>query len=77
MANFRRVAAVEDDSVMFLGDKDFSQKIGRRVKVVLGPFEGVEGTIYRVKKDRRVVISLDRVCSVAIAHINPDFLVEI
>ncbi len=77
MANFKRVAMAEDDSVMFLGNKDFSQKIGRKVRVTQGLFEGVEGTVYRVKKDRRVVVTIEGVCSVAIAHINPDFLMEI
>lgn len=77
MANFMRVASVEDDRVMYLANQDFSHKIGRRVRVLEGPFEGVEGTIYRVKKDRRVVVTLDHVCSVAIAYINPSCLREI
>lgn len=74
MKNFMRVASVEDDSVMFLGNKDFSGKIGKRVRIVGGPFEGVVGTIYRVKKDRRVVVTLDNISSVAISHINPSLL---
>ena len=57
MQNFIRVASVKDDSVMFLGNKDFSNKIGKKVRILGGPFEGVTGTIYRVKKDRRVVIT--------------------
>ena len=77
MENFMRVASVEDDRVMFLPNKDFSQKIGRRVRVTDGIFAGVEGTIYRVKKDRRVVVTLNQVCSVAIAYINPNYLREI
>lgn len=77
MENFRKVAAVEDNQVMFLANKDFSNKIGRKVVVTEGNFAGVKGTIYRVKKDRRVVITLDQVCSVAIAYINPNYLQEI
>ncbi len=77
MQNFMRVASVEDDRVMFLGNKDFSQKIGRKVRILGGPFEGVIGTIYRVKKDRRVVVTLDNISSVAISHIDPTFLQEI
>jgi len=77
MENFMRVAAVQDRSVMFLGNKDFSGKIGRKVRILKGSFQGVKGTIFRVKKDRRVVINLDGICSVAIACINPDFLEEI
>lgn len=77
MENFKRVASVEDDQVMFLANKDFSNKIGRKVVVTEGNFAGVKGTIYRVKKDRRVVITIENVCSVAIAYINPNYLQEI
>lgn len=77
MQNFMRVAGVQDDRVMYLGNKDFSQKIGRKVRILDGPFKGVVGTIYRVKKDRRVVVSLDNITSVAISYINPSLLQEI
>ena len=77
MDNFMRVASIDDERVMFLPNKDFSQKIGRKVLVTDGVFAGVQGTIYRVKKDRRVVVTLDQVCSVAIAYINPNYLREV
>lgn len=77
MENFMRVASVADDRVMYLGDKDFSKKIGTRIRVVDGPFKGVEGTVCRVKKDRRVVVSLQGVASVAISYISPALLEEI
>ena len=77
MDNFIRVASIQDDRVMFLGNKDFSNKIGRRVRITDGPFAGVVGTVYRVKKDRRVVVTLDNIASVAISYINPDLLEEI
>ena len=77
MQNFIRVASLTDDRVIFLGNKDFSQKIGKRVRITDGIFAGTEGTVYRVRKNRHVVISLDKVCSVAIAYINPNYLQEI
>ena len=77
MQNFMRVASVQDDRVMYLGNKDFSQKIGRKVRVLDGPFKGVVGTVYRVKKDRRVVVSLDNITSLAISYIDPSLLQEL
>ena len=59
---------------MFLANKDFSNKIGCRVMVTDVAFAGVQGTVYRVKKDRHVVVTLDQVCSVAIAYINSNYL---
>ena len=77
MDNFMRVASVQDDRVMFLGNVDFSQKIGQRVRVIDGLFKGVEGTVYRVRKDRRVVVELDGVTAVAISYISHDLLQEL
>jgi hypothetical protein len=76
MNNFMRVASIDDERVMFLPNTDFSHKIGRKVQVTDGIFAGVQGTVLRVKKDRRVVVTLDQVCSVAIAYINPSYLRE-
>ena len=77
MENFIRVASVQDDRVMFFQGKDFSHKIGRRVKITDGIFKDVEGIVCRVKKDRRVVVSLDGVASIAISYISPSLLEEI
>ena len=77
MENFMRVASVQDDRVMFFQDKDFSHKIGRRVKITDGIFKDVEGIVCRVKKDRRVVVSLAGVASIAISYISPSLLEEI
>ena len=77
MSQFMLVASRQDGSVMPLGNTDFSHKEGRRVRVIDGIFKGVEGKVCRVKKDRRVVVSLEGVCSVAISCINPALLEEI
>ena len=77
MENFMRVASVQDERVMFFQGKDFSHKIGRRVKITDGIFKGVEGIVCRVKKDRRVVVSIEGVASIAISYISPSLLEEI
>lgn len=77
MESFIRVASITDNRVMFLGDKDFSKKIGTRVRITEGVFQGVEGVVCRVKKDRRVVVSIQGVASVAISYISPAFLEEL
>ena len=77
MENFMRVASVQDERIMFFQGKDFSHKIGRRVKITDGFFKGVEGIVCRVKKDRRVVVSIAGVASIAISYISPSLLEEI
>ena len=77
MKNFMRVASRTDDSVMFLDEKSIVGKEGKRVKIMGGAFEGVEGVIRRVKRCKRVVVELEGIASVAIAHVPAGWLKEV
>ena len=77
MENFMRVASMTDDSVMFLDEKTIVGKEGKRVKIMGGAFEGVEGVIRRVKRCKRVVVELDGIASVAIAYVPAGLLMEV
>ena len=77
MENFMRVATKTDDSVMFLDENTIVGKEGKRVKIMGGAFEGVEGVIRRVKRCKRVVVELEGIMSVAIAHVPVGLLKEI
>lgn len=77
MENFMRVAKVTDDSVMFLDEETVVGKEGKRVRIMGGVFEGVEGVIRRVKRCKRVVVELDGIVSVAIAFVPAGLLKEI
>ena len=76
MENFMRVASKTDDSVMFLDENTIVGKEGKRVKIMGGAFEGVEGVIRRVKRCKRVVVELEGIMSVAIAHVPVGLLKE-
>jgi len=77
MENFMRVATKTDESVMFLDEKSIVGKEGKRVKIMGGVFEGVEGVIRRVKRCKRVVVEIESVASVAIAYVPVGMLREI
>ena len=47
------------------------------MRIMGGVFEGVEGVIRRVKRCKRVVVELDGIASVAIAHVPAGLLKEI
>lgn len=51
---------------------DFSR--GDRVRIMGGPFKGVEGVFVRVKGDRRVVVSIEGVVAVATTFIHPSLI---
>ena len=46
-------------------------KIGDRVRITSGPFAGAEGNVVRMKKSKRVLISISDVVWVATAYIPP------
>ena len=77
MENFMRVASRTDDSVMFLDEETIVGKEGKRVEIIGGAFNGVTGVIRRVKRCKRVVVEIEGVASVAIAHVAVELLREI
>lgn len=77
MENFMRVASVQDDSVTFLECRDFITKIGKPVRITAGPFNGVEGVIKRIKKNKYVVVQIEGVAAVAVTYVPSDSLVAI
>lgn len=52
-------------------------KKGDKVRVLGGIFEGAEGTLKRIKGDRRVVVSIPGVIAVATANIHASLLEKI
>ena len=74
MENFRRVAGVETDDVMFLDCNEYICRVGRRVRIVQGPFAGVEGVIKRIKNNKHVVVQVEGLAAVAITFVPPSLL---
>lgn len=62
------------DQGMELMDARYDFHQGEHVRVVDGPFKGAEGYICRIKKNRRLVVSLEGVCAVATSYIPREFL---
>ena len=73
MEDFMRVASAQDASVIFLDARDTSN-MGRRVRITVGRFKGVEGVIKRIKKNKYFLIQIDGVAAVAITYVPTDCL---
>ena len=74
MDNFMRVASVQDDTVIFLDCEDYITKIGKQVRITAGPFNGVEGVIKRIKKNKYVVVQIEGVAAVAVTYVPANCL---
>ena len=74
MELFMFVTSSGEKGLTYLGDDKPEYHTGDRVRVIDGPFKGAEGYIKRIKKDRRLVVSVAGVADVATSFIHPDFL---
>jgi transcription antitermination factor NusG len=74
MADFMQICKVMSDETLYL--KDITDKLheGQKVRVTEGPFKGIEGTIVRIKRSRRVVVELPGLLAVATNYIDPRFI---
>ncbi len=48
--------------------------IGNKVKVVVGPFRGMEGTVTKHKNKTRLVVIVDAIMQAVSIEINPEYL---
>ena len=54
---------------------DFTR--GEHVRVIDGKFKGAKGYIFRIKKTKRLIVSISGICAVATTYIPREFLVKI
>lgn len=78
MLNFIAVAGNYQERVQFLDEQKLDLKAGQRVRVILGPFAGVEGIYLSTtrKHERRVVVRLEGIATVATTAL-PSAFVEV
>ena len=70
MENFIKVAAVQDDRLLYLDpNADFLRKPGQKVRITDGEFKDAEGVIKRIKNNKRVVVEIQGVAALAITFV--------
>ena len=68
------VCTAGQQGLSYLGEDKPEYHKGDRVRVTDGVFKGAEGYVKRIKKDRRLVVSIRGVVAVATSYIPPQFL---
>lgn len=71
MEDFITVSRIMADDVLYLKDITAKLREGQKVRITDGPFKGVEGTVLRIKRERRVVVELPGMLAVATTFIHP------
>ncbi len=74
MEDFMKVSLAMVDDVIYLQDISAKLREGQKVRVKAGPFEGVEGTVIRVKRSRRVMVELPGMLAIATTFVKPEEL---
>ena len=78
MAMFRMVCSSGAEGLEFFSDEDMTRyQQGDRVRVLEGPLKGAEGYIKRIRKDRRLLVSIEGFIAVATSFIPPQFLEKV
>ena len=77
MQNFIAVVGAVAEPVIYFSNAEVNLSKGTRVRINGGVFVGVEGIFMRIKGDRRVVVSLPNLFSVATAFIPLEFIVPL
>ena len=74
MQDFIQISSVMSDDVLYLNDITSRLREGQRVRVLEGPFKGVEGVVMRVKRSRRVVVDFAGLLAIATTYVQPQYL---
>lgn len=77
MNYFVAIAGTLDEQLIYLTKIEPILKTGDKVQITGGMFKGIEGQVVRIKKDRRVMVSIDNVVAVVTSFINPLLLKKI
>jgi transcription antitermination factor NusG len=76
MRNFITVVRNETEQVIYLSNEEVNLKKGMKVRITGGPFAGIEGVFMRIKGDKRLVVSISNMFSVATAYIPSCYVQE-
>lgn len=77
MEVFRFVVTAGREGLSLLGDDRPEYHEGDLVEVTGGPFKGARGHIRRIKRDRRLVVSIRGVVAVATTYIHPSLIKKV
>ena len=74
MLNFIAVTGNKQEKFIYLSNEEGTIKKGTKIRITGGVLEGVEGILMRIRGDRRVVVSIPNLFSVATAFVPTCFI---
>ena len=77
MDNFIKLTSIDDEHILLIDEINGIYKQGDFVRVIEGPFKGIEGRVTKITGQKRVIVELPGLCSVATAYIPKAFLLQL
>ena len=77
MRSFIAVSGSYEEQIVYLDPVVTALQKGDSVRITDGTFGGVEGTVIRVKGDRRVAVCIQGVMAVATTYVHPSLIEKI
>ena len=74
MDDFMKISLSMIDDVIYIREISDKLREGVKVRVKVGPFKDVEGTVIRVKRSRRVMVELPGMLAIATTFVKPEEL---
>ncbi|MBE6286841.1 MAG: UpxY family transcription antiterminator [Mediterranea massiliensis] len=76
MEQFMAISRTMNEKLLYLRPEEINLAKGTRVRIIGGPFDGVEGIFVKVQgvRSKRVVVQIEGLMAVAAATIHPDLI---
>lgn len=77
MENFIKLTSIDDEHILLIDEINGTYKQGDFVHIIDGPFNGIEGRVTKITGQKRVIVELPGLCSVATAYVPKAFLLQL
>lgn len=77
MDNFIKLTSIDDEHILLIDEVNGTYKQGDNVRIIDGPFKGIEGRVTKITGQKRVIVELPGLCSVATAYVPKGFLLQV
>ena len=77
MDNFIKLTSIDNEHILLVDEANGTYKQGDFVRIIKGSFKGIEGRVTKITGQKRVIVELPGLCSVATAYIPKGFIISL
>ena len=74
MDNFIKLTSIDNEHILLIDEVNGTYKQGDYVRIIDGQFKGIEGRVTKITGQKRVIVELPGICSIATAYIPKGFI---